>query len=552
MSTGPIWPTIAQRVDHHPGLPPPFTADLADAQQVIIASSAPTPKFFDWLFEHVLPKHKAACCQILLGIDPSQGTLGLGAGLRYLHDLAVTAREEEQEPGFEVRLLTPALLGGARPRFELAIVTVEGRGTTVTLGTSPGFGLDTRTAGDLNLHSPLDPALSNGLREFLLAMWSIAVPLNAALCDVPDLLPPRGNEEGYIHWQAYEAQIAHALGAELATMTDLPLREDGSLDEQTFAKSEAAAGGESLTDALDKGVPAVSLLQLRLADLFAKGSLMAVGQQAKPLSVPVPPSIFGQEAEFRIGAVKQKQSFTIELFDDPRTRSQIEKLRTGASDLLKLFSFSFGHGRYWVPDCARSALKAALDALSTRAGQQFDEALQGNARRFLAERRDAIEGDLKAFFGKLFPNRPLPGHTTDEVLALLEKRIEAIRDGGFMPSISSSRVTFDTSTSDPATRWGDALTLLRAIVTLPRDLLSDRYPESSIKSSNLSVPDYLNAMNVLDDQLVRELNDENWKATWIAREAEAQLHTINQWQSAEFDPESELDHLLHIAARRIK
>jgi hypothetical protein len=552
MSPGPIWPSIAERTQSRSGSPPPFTGALRDAKQVVIASSAPSPEFFDWLFKHGLPPRPGASCQILIGIDPGRGTIGLQDGLRRLLALGTATAGEPSTGDFEVRLLTPALLGGARPRFELAITTDEGRGTQITLGTSPGFGLDTQTAGDLNLHTPLDPALCNGLRQFVLAMWSLAVPLRPALCEVPDLVPPRGNEEGRIHWMAYEAQIAHGQSDGPATISRLPLCEDGSLDEEELAQGEAGADGEALVEALNQAVPAVSPLQLRLAELFARGSLMAVGQQAKPLSVPVPPSTFGQEAEVRIGAVKQKQSFTIELFDDPGTRRQIEKLRTGASDLLKLFSFSFGHGRYWVPDCARSAMDAALAALNTRAEKEFGTALKGDAKQFLAGRRAAIETDLKAFFGKQFPNRAMPERTTDEVLWLLEKRIDAIQKGGFMPTLSASRVAFDTRASNPATRWSDALTLLRAIVKLPRDLLNDRYPESNIKGSDLSIPRYLKVMNVLDDQLVQTVTDQNWRATWIARAAEAQLDAIDIWESANVDPEFELQNLLELSAESIE
>jgi len=548
MSTHSIWPQICSRVQPRLGIGPPFTGELSDSGQTVIASSSPSPAFFDWLIEHALYPSAGSSCQILLGIDPSRGTIGLGNGLRRLLRLREASSGSEPPRDFEVWLLTPALLGGAAPRFELALMTLDQGGTHVSLGTSPGFGLGTHTTGDLNVYMPLDPTLSNDVREFLLAMWSIAVPLSPALCEVPDLYPPRGNEEGQIHWRAYEAQIGHALGAAKPTIADVPQLADGSLDEQALVHAAGDVAGEVMVKALNRAVPPVSPLQVKLTDLFARGSLMAVGQQAKPLSVPVPPSMFGQESEVRIGAVKQRQTFSIELFADAPTRGRIEKLRTGTSDLLKRFSYSFGHGRYWVPDGARNALKAALEQLAARAGEEFNEAVQGDATRFLSGREAAIDADLKAFFGKLFPGRTMPSRTTSDVLDLLKKRIESIQGGGFMPELSASRVSFEPKAADVPSHWNDALTLVRAVLTLPRELLSERYPDSAIKASGLSVPAYLKVMNVISDGLVASVTDDNWHASSTARVAEEQLRVIDQVASSDLGQQDKLQRLLDFAA----
>lgn len=546
MDWGTVWPAMRERISGATNVGPPFTSALADAQNVFLACAAPTEGFFDFLQEHAPVSLGNAHWQILLGVDPAQGTDGLRAGLESL-----LTQQEKGGPTFQVRLLTPGLLAGAPPRFELALLRGAAEGSWVSVGSSPAFGLGVPGAGDLNVWMRLDAEVANGLREFAKALWSIGVPLSRALCDVPDLVPARGNEEGLIHWRAYEALVHGSTDLSQSgqrTIADLPVTSGGLLDEAVL-DVEAESEGEALVNiSLDDTAPKVPALYSQIESLFRSGSLMAVSQQARPLAVPVPPSLFGQNSGLQIGAVRQKQSFTIDLFAEPVTVRAIEKLRTGAGELLKLFSYSFGHGRYWVPDRARSELDGAIDRLRERAEKEFGVALGADLESFLQRRRTAVGADLTAFFTRLFPGETMPAGKVDEVLALLKERVEAVRGSGFIPRMSSSRVSFEWREGGNTSLYADALTLVTQIARRPREILASSFEQRAVKPSGISIPAFLKAMDVLGDALLRSLTEDNWSKASVARSAESDLALIDRWAKEEAAEDTQLRRLYDLIA----
>ena len=115
----------------------------------------------------------------------------------------------------------------------------------------------------------------------------------------------------------------------------------------------------------------------------------------------------------------------------------MEKLRNGVSELVKLFSFSFGHGKYWVPKRARSALDAAITELAEKSGNFPAKAVDGNLDQFLEDRRAAIHRDCAEFFRRFYPNSPMPSDVVDKVISIYRtliidgRQVPRSTQGGF-------------------------------------------------------------------------------------------------------------------------
>lgn len=520
-STHGLWHPLSSRVNSHGSIEPPFSGNLSTASYAFLMVTSPTQEFMDWFTElwSTRVKLPGTKWELILAFDPSRGTHGLRPILVDLEGM-----QTEYPDGLEIRLLTPGNLGEATPRLNLAFIEDQS-GTTLSIGSSPGFGLGSSPAEGLNLWIPLEAAYSNQVREMAFAYWRIASKLTRARCEIPRLDPCHGNREGQIQWQAYESLMGDSpmdLFPQALTLEDLPLNEDGTLDEARVLAAEESP--PQILDSLPKVPPIVGDLQA----LYQRGSLVSVQQNLKPFSVPIPPSMFDQESEAKLGALKVKQEFRIELFDNKMTAKEADDLRNRVNELVKLFSFSFGRGKYWVPNSARQALDAAIHEVMESSEGFLESAMQGKAEPFLLSRKEGIDKDCSEYFRQYHPGKRIPAGIVDKVVQLLRERIKDFEKCGFIPKITSTSVAFRLEVSDTADPWADALLLLTDIVEIPRQMVANHYAPRRLSPFKVRVEEYLAAMNPLDDAFIRFALKEGVSAPCSKRRALGELEALEK------------------------
>ncbi len=75
--------------------------------------------------------------------------------------------------------------------------------------------------------------------------------------------------------------------------------------------------------------------------------------------------------------------------------------------------------------------------------------------------------------------------------------------------------------------WCDAVQLLIRIAVRARELVTDRFKPRELKIADISVPDYIAAMDVLGDGLMTLISDKGWESPWVAACALAELEALD-------------------------
>lgn len=538
-----LWPDMQARITGESPCLPPFGERLSVCDYAFLAVCVPNRRFVHWLEEHWFRAKDSARWEIVLCLDPSYGTHETGDVLT-----RVFALQESSGGRFAARLLTPGKLGNAPPRLSLAILSQETELVSASVGSSPSFGLDVPPAGDVNLWITLSAAQTNDIRQLARAYWETASKLTKNRCDVPLLDPCKGNEEGYIHWQAFEANLNDAtdlIGQPGTSIQDLPLTSDGKLDEEAIPIST-----RDTPPVLIDCMPRIPAVVDDIQTLYERGALVSVQHKVKPMSVPIPASLFGQQGEQQVGAVKYKQQFRIELFADEATAKEVEQQRKRVTDLVQLFSYSFGTGKYWVPNSARSALNKAIDEAGKSSQTTLSAAYGGDLAKFLDGRRPAIKQDLENIYKRFYPNTAMPSDSVEKVIKFLRDRVSSATKDGLAPKITSTSISFRYSTDPREDPWNDAVLLLSRIAVRARELVTDRFKPRELKIADIAVADYLKAMNVLDDALVSLALDKGWESPWVVERAREEMEALDSCGTTEDSSEDRCQWLVDLIQGR--
>lgn len=463
-----VWPDMQARITGESPCLPPFGEQLAACHYASLAVCVPNRRFVQWIEQHWSRAPEQARWEMVLALDPGYGTHDTGEVLTRIYAL-----QESSAGRLSARLLTPGKLGDAAPRLSMAILCEENEPVLASVGSSPAFGLGVPAAGDVNLWITLSASQTNDIRQLARAYWVSAAKLTKYRCDVPLLDPCKGNEEGYIHWQAFEAMLndpSDSFEQPGPSIRELPLTPDGKLDEEAVPASQDAPP-PGLVDHMPKVPPIVDDVQA----LYETGALVSVQHKVKPMSVPIPASLFGQQAEQQVGAVKYKQQFRIDLFADEATAKEVEQQRKRITELVQIFCYSFGTGKYWVPNTARAALNAAIDKAGKSSQSSLSAAYGGDLDKFLEQRRPAVKQDLENIYKRFYPNTAMPSDSVDKVIALLRDRVTGATKDGLAPKITSTAISFRYSTDPREDPWSDAVLLLSKIAIRSRELVTDRF-----------------------------------------------------------------------------
>ena len=368
----------------------------------------------------------------------------------------------------------------------------------ITTGSAEDLGLDPRLGGHLNFVFRAHPALVDVFKCQFDWLWANSYEIRSGCATaIPDLVLPKGSEEGSRVWQAY-IDILAGIPA-----NDEIRRVVAHLNSETGDVTIESSEGETLPSPTDQiGITKLDPIAERVAHLYEQGTLVSIDKLSRipPLDAPLDPNVFGDAAELVRGNVKRTVSLRVSVIDK-KTLRDIEACRQGLRTLLTKFTFGLADNMRWMPDAARPLFEAELSRTNEEGQKLISGLTCGNVDAFLKAKHDTLVADLNAMYSQL----GRPGQVTPDVIAKvlesLKDRLEKAQSTNFMPKLSYSSVTFTSTDNAFASPWGQAYSLLSDVAAFPRKAQSDSFFFRGLKTSKRVL---LNAMNVVDDALLRD------------------------------------------------
>lgn len=417
--------------------------------------------------------------------------------LRAITEL-VTSRKHP-ETTLEVRLLPVQAFGGdsTERRMTLPPTVIQGVNeatgqTVMSIGSVGDAGCDEAILGSFNVVFRPDDALRDAWRKWFQYVVCRATPLTDETIKIPQLIPATGDPEADEIWRAYLLACQIEQGEVIGSPT---------VDPETGEVTKDRDGQQ--VDAWDAGITALDPLALEFQQVYANGWLVTVDEatRIKPLSVPVKATLLGQQSERNIGAVKQKQSFTLQVLDAEVDKA-IEKCRK-VTDVMELLTFQLSQGNRWIPDAAKSLLEKELLARNEQGQKALKAALGGDVKSFIAQRKDAILKDLNEMYQQLGQGRAVPADKLQAILDDIHKRLTTALDARVTPRAVYNRIgPPDLTAKAVAENWNQPLSLLVQAAKLFRESLSDGYFPRRLSGLAFTKDEFEKACDVFGDSIL--------------------------------------------------
>jgi hypothetical protein len=380
------------------------------------------------------------------------------------------------------------------PTVLLAHQSNSGR-TVMTVGSVGDGGHDPYSLASVNLVFEPDDSLRDAWRRWFQFVLSNAAPLTDATARIPQLVPAAGDPEAADLWRSFTAAC---------WPEPPPVPVEPTVEPVT---------GEVLTDGKghevkpwDDGVTRLDPLARVFQKVYADGWLVTVDEatRIKPLSVPVKATLLGQEAERSVGALTQKQSFTLQVLEDDLERS-VEKCRK-VTDIIELLSFRLSHGNRWLPEAARPLLERELEARN-ESGKKMLAAAMGttDVDGFVEERTDTIRKNLDGMYRDLHQGDSVPSDRLQAVLDIVRLRLQQALKQRITPRTVYNRIAAPNLTSTaPDENWNQPLLLLVGAARALRESLTDPYFHRRFVGLSFSIEAFQAACNPIGDSVVGE------------------------------------------------
>ena len=368
----------------------------------------------------------------------------------------------------------------------------------ITTGSSEDLGLDPWLGGHLNFVFRADPSLVEAFKRQFDWLWANSCAIRSGCATaIPDLVLPKGSEEGARIWQDYMNDVSG-----IPANDEMP-RVVAHVNPETGDVTIESPEGDTLPAPTDQlGITKLDPIAERVARLYEQGTLVSIDKLSRipPLDAPLDPSVFGDASELVRGNVKRTVSLRVSVIDK-KTLREIEACRQGLRTLLTKFSFGLADNMRWMPDAARPLFEAELSR-TNEAGQKLISGLTcGNVDAFLKAKHDTLVADLNAMYSQLGRPGQVTPDVTAKVLESLKDRLEKAQSTNFMPKLSYSSVTFTATDNAFASPWGQAYSLLSDVAAFSRKAQSDSFFFRGLKTPKKVL---LEAMNVADDALLRD------------------------------------------------
>lgn len=375
--------------------------------------------------------------------------------------------------------------------------------TVMTIGSVGDAGNDSFSVGSLNFVFQPDDAMRDVWRRWFQYCFSSAAPLTDDTLQIPHLIPAKGDPEAARLWLEFQ-KACRAINSTDAS--------GPTVDPKT---------GEILTDkngekvvAWDEGKTALDPLAQIFQQVYASGWLVTVDEatRIKPLTIPVKAALMGQQSERIVGALKQKQAFSLQVLDDAVDKS-IEKCRK-VTDVMELLTFPLSQGNRWLPETAKGILEKELETRNEQGRKALREALGGNdIKQFITSRAEKIRKDLNGMYRQLGQGDAVPDDKLKTVLDEVERRLTQALEARITPRAVYNRIGApDLTAHAPDENWNQPLALLTRSARMLRESLTDYYFQRRFSGLSFSDAEFRKACDVFDDVIAKKPDNGQAKA----------------------------------------
>jgi hypothetical protein len=366
--------------------------------------------------------------------------------------------------------------------------------TTLCIGSVGDSGRDAVCLTSFNVVFQPDDALRDAWRRWFQYVFAIAVPLTTETVRIPHIVPVQGDPAAAEMWKTFEESCR---GPKL----DQPTRPQ--VDPQTGEVTVESDG--TAVKSWDGGKTALDPLALRLQQVYAHGWLVTVDEttRIKPLAIPVKATLLGQLSERTLGALTQKQSFSLQVLDEILGK-EVEKCRR-VNDIVDLLTYLLGMGSHWLPEGAKVLFEKELEARNKKGLASLQSALGGNdVTQFVAKRKKKIQVDLDAMYNQLGQGKSVPADKLAAVFTEVQDRLANALSARITPRAVYNKIAPPDLTSQaPDESWTQPLSLLLRSARLMRDSLTDSYFPRRFTGLAFGEKEFQVAMNIFGDTILK-------------------------------------------------
>lgn len=381
----------------------------------------------------------------------------------------------------------------------LCFLMRESDAVHVVTGPSEDLGLEPpNDDGHVNFVFRADPALIEAFKRYFDWLWANSPAISAnRVTKIPHLVVPEGTEEGASLWRAYLE------GCDPQLVEDAP-HAVACVDPVTGDVIIRAQDGREVTPQTEAlGFAKLDQLAEQVARIYSRGAMVSIDKLSRipPLDAPISPSLFGDVSELQRGNVTRQVRMRVSIFDE-KTIKNIDRRRRALRELLTTFSFGLADNMRWMPDTARKWFESELKSSNEEGQKLIADLLKGDIDAFIGAKRTALVTDINAMYAALGKSGQVTEDVITRVVENLKDRLTKAQSGAFMPKLSYSMVSFLRTNNPLVSPWGQAFSLLVDIAAFPRRVLTDGF---FLRGLNVGEDDLIEAMNVADDALCRDL-----------------------------------------------
>jgi hypothetical protein len=307
--------------------------------------------------------------------------------------------------------------------------------------------------GCLNVLIDAEPSLGTRWMTWFARLWERSAPLTRMTADIPALLPPQGNEEGFRRWEAYQGMCGEL------EITPEPSTEE----EQAAAEARVEERAKELCAEMKVAPP--DPVSERVCELYKQGVLVTIDKSGvvPPLHIPVKAKWLGVESERQFGRGRRKVDFKLQLFEEEAAR-KIDSLRKSLPQLLDWYSFRLADEHRWVPNASLPLIQKEMTRIEQDARTYIQSLIGQGASEYAHSRRKEMQSSVNEMCQEFHPGREVGPEVMNDIIREAERRLgEALRER-FLPRISETAVGFipsaDSSGSPHSDAWAQARTLL--------------------------------------------------------------------------------------------
>jgi hypothetical protein len=429
--------------------------------------------------------------------------------LRALHMLQASRTTHEKKIDLRLLPLNRSYDGDCE-RFILPPTAIQAHESTtgqtmMSVGSTGDAGHDPTILGSLNMVFQPDATLRDEWRRWFQFVFESAAPLTEDNVLIPHLVPAKGDPEAAARWEAY---LQSCLSRKVAS-EQIP-----AVDPKT-GEVIATTDGKQV-EPWDAGITELDPLAQVFQKVYAEGWLVTVDEttRIKPLAIPLKATLMGQQSERIIGAVTQKQSFTLKVLDDDADKA-MEKFRK-VTDLLNLLTLPLSNGNRWLPESARSLLEKEVEARNIAGRQALIKALGGKEAKdiasFIAARKESIRKNVNEMYRQLGQGDAVPEDKFQEVLREVEKRLSGALNARVTPRLVFNRIAAPPlAGKSPDENWSQPLSLISHAAKSLRESVSDPYFIRQFSGLSFGEKVFREVFNPFGDQVATSQDQQHCK-----------------------------------------